>query len=78
MVFLGPAWQQTHRAMSDDLKKRLSDLTAEHRDLDKAIAELTGSGSYDPIRVQRLKKRKLALKDQIARLASDILPDIIA
>ena len=62
----------------DDLKKKLLDLTAEHRDLDNAIAALTGSGSYDPIRVQRLKKRKLALKDHIARLESDILPDIIA
>ena len=62
----------------NDLKKRLSDLSAEHRDLDDEIAVLTGSGSYDPIRVQRLKKRKLVLKDQLARLSSDILPDIIA
>ena len=62
----------------DERKKKLLDLTTEHRDLDNAIAALSGSGSYDPIQVQRLKKRKLALKDQIARLESDILPDIIA
>ncbi len=62
----------------DELKKKLLDLATEHRDLDNAIAALTGSGTFDPIQVQRLKKRKLALKDQIARLESDILPDIIA
>ena len=62
----------------DERKQRLADLTTEHRDLDSEIAALGGSASYDPIRVQRLKKRKLALKDQIARLESDILPDIIA
>jgi hypothetical protein len=62
----------------DELKKKLVELATEHRDLDSAIAALMGSGTYDPIEVQRLKKRKLALKDQIARLESDILPDIIA
>ena len=58
--------------------RRLELLRVEHRDLDSAIAALMGSDTYDPIEVQRLKKRKLALKDQIARLESDILPDIIA
>jgi len=62
----------------DELKKKLVELATEHRDLDSAIAALMGSDTYDPIEVQRLKKRKLALKDQIARLESDILPDIIA
>ena len=62
----------------DALKHRLLELTTEHRDLDRAIAALMDLDSYDPIEVQRLKKRKLALKDQIARLESDILPDIIA
>lgn len=77
---LGAVAAKTNRAMSerDDLKSKLLDLTAEHRGLDDEIAALTGSASYDPIQVQRLKKRKLALKDQIARLESDILPDIIA
>ena len=62
----------------DALKHMLLELTTEHRDLDRAIAALMDLDSYDPIEVQRLKKRKLALKDQIARLESDILPDIIA
>ncbi len=62
----------------DELRERLLDLATEHRDLDSAIAALVGSGVYDPLRAQRLKKRKLALKDEIARLESALLPDISA
>ena len=50
----------------------------EHRDLDAAIAFMVESGGADVIRVQRMKKRKLALKDRISRLEDRLLPDIIA
>ena len=46
--------------------------------LDEAIARLGDQGPFNPVHLQRLKKRKLALKDLIARLESQLLPDIIA
>jgi hypothetical protein len=60
------------------LKTKLAELVQEHRDLDAAIAALIASGSHDQIQLSRLKKRKLQLKDQIARIEDDLLPDIIA
>jgi hypothetical protein len=60
------------------IKARLEALRSEHRDLDEAIARLAETGPLDPVHVQRLKKRKLALKDLIAKLESQLLPDIIA
>ena len=60
------------------LKARLEGLKSEHRDLDEAITRLSEQGSFNPVHLQRLKKRKLALKDLIARLESQLLPDIIA
>ena len=48
------------------------------RDLDDAINAMDERGVYDTIKVQRLKKRKLALKDQISRLENSLVPDIIA
>jgi hypothetical protein len=60
------------------IKARLEALRSEHRDLDEAIARLSETGPLDPVQVQRLKKRKLALKDLIAKLESQLLPDIIA
>ena len=62
----------------DALKTRLLALTEEHRDLDAAITALSDGGSFDQIQVQRLKKRKLMLKDLISRIESQLLPDIIA
>lgn len=50
----------------------------EHADLDAAISTLTSSGYPDQMMLQRMKKRKLALKDRIAQLESILLPDIIA
>lgn len=50
----------------------------EHGDLDAAIHTLTQSGVADQMLVQRLKKRKLALKDRIVQLENLLLPDIIA
>jgi len=60
------------------LRTKLAELTQEHRDLDAALAALVASGTHDQIQITRLKKRKLQLKDQIARIEDDLLPDIIA
>jgi hypothetical protein len=62
----------------DKLREQLASLQTEHRDLDDVVQQLTERGPFDPLQIQRLKKRKLALKDQIARLESKLLPDIIA
>ena len=60
------------------LKQKLADLRSEHRDLDDVIARLSERAPFDQLQLQRLKKRKLALKDQIMLLESRMLPDIIA
>ena len=59
-------------------KAKLEQLKTEHRDLDQIIARLTEQGPVDQLQIQRLKKRKLVLKDLIAKLESQLLPDIIA
>ena len=60
------------------LREELARLQQEHRDLDAAIAALAGSPGSDLIQVQRLKKRKLALRDKILRIEDRLTPDIIA
>lgn len=60
------------------LRVKLSGLVREHRDLDDAIHVLETSGRGDQLALRRLKKQKLALKDQIARLEDLLTPDIIA
>jgi hypothetical protein len=62
----------------DVTKKRIAELESEHRDLDEVIERISADPTVDQLRLQRLKKRKLALKDQIIKLQSDLLPDIIA
>ncbi|SDB02895.1 hypothetical protein SAMN02982931_00120 [Bauldia litoralis] len=62
----------------EEIRNQLADLRQEHRDLDAAIDTMVASGSPDTIRIQRLKKRKLVLKDRIASLEDRLLPDIIA
>jgi hypothetical protein len=57
------------------MAERLSALRLEHRDLDAAIARLQLDIEADELAVKRLKKRKLQLKDLIARLESDLIPD---
>ena len=56
----------------------LSTLRQEHADMDAAIKALASVPDTDPMLVQRLKKKKLALKDKIAELERLLLPDIIA
>lgn len=60
------------------LRARLSALRVEHRDLDEAIRAMEERASMDMLSLRRMKKRKLALKDQIARIEDEITPDIIA
>lgn len=60
------------------LRIKLEVLRQEHRDLDDAIHGLETSGRGDQLTLRRLKKQKLALKDQIARLSDLLTPDIIA
>ncbi|WP_114520670.1 DUF465 domain-containing protein [Altererythrobacter sp. ZODW24] len=62
----------------EEMRKRLIVLRTEHRDLDAAIDALTAAGSQDQLQIARLKKRKLALKDQISVFEDYLLPDIIA
>jgi hypothetical protein len=62
----------------DEMKRRLNEMKVEHRDLDDVIDRLIEQAPFDQLQVQRLKKRKLMLKDQILRLESSILPDITA
>ena len=60
------------------LKAKLARLKIEHRDLDEVIGRLAEHAPFDQLQLQRLKKRKLALKDQISKIESELLPDIIA
>ena len=60
------------------IRQRLQALEIEHHDLDDVIDRLAGDPVQDRLQLQRLKKRKLLLKDQIARLRTRLIPDIIA
>lgn len=62
----------------DTLKRKLAQLQIEHRDLDDVIARITENAPFDQLQIQRLKKRKLMLKDEIARVRSRLVPDVIA
>ena len=60
------------------LRKRLEQLTLEHRDLDEVIEQLAQGTNIDILKLQRLKKRKLGIKDEIRIINQKLLPDIIA
>jgi len=62
----------------DELEQTLEELKMEHRDLDIVIEQLSETAPVDLLRLQRLKKRKLALKDSVLKIESMLLPDIIA
>ena len=69
--------------MADDIDKEellreLEDLRLEHRDLDDVIHRLQLTGGLEQLQLQRLKKRKLRLKDEIARIEDQLIPDILA
>jgi hypothetical protein len=61
-----------------ELRAELERLKQEHRDLDSAIDALMAVVGYDRLQVQRLKKRKLQLRDRITRIEDQLFPDIIA
>jgi hypothetical protein len=60
------------------LLQRIAELQIEHRDLDDAIARLSENPLPDQLRMQRLKKRKLLLKDQLTHLERQLDPDVLA
>lgn len=62
----------------DLLQIRLDVLRREHRELDAAVKAMEASGRPDQLSLRRLKKQKLALKDQIVKIEDDMIPDIIA
>jgi len=62
----------------EELARRIELLRQEHRDLDVAIEAMRGQPGPDQLRLARLKKRKLLLRDEIAALEDDLIPDIIA
>jgi hypothetical protein len=61
-----------------ELREQLVKLRSEHRLLDDEILALESSGGADQLMIRRLKKKKLALKDQIIKIEDQLLPDIIA
>lgn len=63
---------------ADDMGRRLASLRIEHRDLDAAIVALESQAQLDMLQIARLKKRKLRIKDEIAQLGDEMIPDIIA
>jgi hypothetical protein len=60
------------------IQRQIERLREEHRDLDAAIDALLQAGQADRLQVQRLKKRKLVLRDKVSRLEDQLTPDIIA
>ncbi len=60
------------------LQQRIRELRMEHDDLDDAIARLSDNPLPDQLRLQRLKKRKLLLKDQLTHLERQLDPDVLA
>ena len=76
-----PCWKIPRKAAasrSEALKAKLAALKIEHRELDDVIARLAERVPADQLELQWLKKRKLLLKDQITKIESELLPDIIA
>ncbi len=62
----------------EKMRQQLTQLLEEHRDLDDVIARIHEQAPFDQLQLQRMKKRKLMLKDLILKLESELLPDIIA
>lgn len=60
------------------LIEKMNNLLTEHRDLDEVIDQLMENPASDQLKIQRLKKRKLILKDELSRVREKIRPDIIA
>ncbi len=65
-------------SQANNIQKKLEELLSEHRDLDAVINSMVSVQGFDQLQLQRLKKRKLGLKDEIIKLKALIVPDIIA
>jgi len=61
-----------------DIKTRVIELKLEHRDLNQLIEQLVRDPSFEELHIKRLKKRKLQVKDELARLENKLIPDILA
>ena len=61
-----------------EIEQRIAELEIEHSDLDDIIGRLSETPTQDQLQLRRLKKRKLFLKDQLARLRDKLIPDILA
>ena len=72
------AHNELDEAERADLRRQIERLREEHRDLDAAIEALAAAGSTDQLQMQRLKKRKLVLRDRLTQLEDELTPDIIA
>jgi hypothetical protein len=80
-----PGWRQErakdlmhNQESQEEIVRRILELRVEHRDLDDAIEALANADYVDQIQLKRLKKKKLALKDTIQRLESELIPDVDA
>jgi hypothetical protein len=62
----------------DSIKQRILELTLEHRDLDDVIDRLSHDVVVDQLQMRRLKKKKLAIRDEISMLERQLVPDILA
>ncbi|MDH5571069.1 MAG: DUF465 domain-containing protein [Gammaproteobacteria bacterium] len=62
----------------DFLLDKLDELRLEHRDLDEIIDYLQHAGAIEQLQLQRMKRRKLKIKDQIADIENQLIPDILA
>lgn len=62
----------------DDLRAKIDDLKRQHRELDNRVTEIMGTPPVNMILLQQMKKAKLRVKDELNRLESLLLPDIIA
>ena len=74
-------WSMSETLSEEELsyiRKRLYELRLEHRDLDDAIEQLVATGTFEELKIKRMKKRKLQLKDAIARMEDRLIPDILA
>ena len=60
------------------IRQRVHELKLEHRDLDEAIEQLSHSSTFEELKIKRMKKRKLRLKDELSRLENELIPDILA
>jgi hypothetical protein len=67
------SYEDTH-----ELRRQLDALRSEHRDLDEVVARLAEDTTVNQLQLTRLKKRKLQLKDMIARIESRLIPDLDA